>query len=195
MKKILITGSRGLIGSYLVRHLSGYKLTELPVRLEDDIEPYFKNQDFVIHLAAKKQRHTPEEIWQVNVEGTRKVASLALKYGCKLINISSNAIHNLESEYGQSKLAGERIIEEAVKSGLKAITIRPMTVYPSSFLSLFRDGEWYSIKKLVKDIENLLDYSSEYRVIELRENHNKYRVLKRIIYRVLRKIQKMYQGY
>lgn len=192
--KILITGSKGFIGTYLFNYLDlrkKYELTELPVRLEDDIGPYFEGQDFVIHLAAKKQKYTSEEIYQVNVKGTEKVAQLCLKYRCKLINISSKAVYNSESEYGRSKLKAEKIIENLVKQGLKAISIRPTTIYNERIISWFRNGEWYSMKKLAKDIENLIDDSFEYRTIDLETNHNKYKFIKRPIFRVLRKIEKI----
>lgn len=186
--RILITGSKGFIGKHLVRHLSRHEITELDKRLEDDIEPYFKNQDVVIHLAAKLSKYTPEEIYKVNVEGTEKVARLSLKYGCKLINISSADVHN-DSPYGRSKAQAEKIVERYVSEGLKAITIRPCGITRWKYLPWLIDYNWYPVEGLARDIAKLIEDPFDYRVIEIKGRGNWGRPLKKKLHRLIRKLK------
>ena len=187
--RILITGSKGFIGRYLVSHLADYEITELAKRLEDDIEPYFKNQDVVIHLAAKLSKHTPEEIYKVNVQGTEKVARLSLKYGCKLINISSICVHD-DSPYGHSKAQAEKVVERYVDEGLKAITIRPCGITRRKYLPWFIDTNWYPVENLARDIAELIkDPFDYYRVIEIKGRGNWGRPLKKKLHWLIRKLK------
>lgn len=187
--RILITGSKGFIGSYLVRYLANHEITELTKRLEDDIEPYFKNQDIVIHLAAKLSKNSPEEIYKVNVEGTEKVARLSLKYGCKLINISSVCMHD-DSSYGRSKAEAEKIIERYVGEGLKAITVRPCGITRRKYLPWLIDAGWYPVENLARDIAKLVeDPLDHYRVIEIKGRGNWGRPLKKKLHRLIRKLK------
>lgn len=186
---ILITGSRGFIGRHLVSRLSGHEITELDKRLEDDIEPYFKHQDLVIHLAAKLSRHSPEEIYKVNVEGTEKVARLSQKYGCKLINISSISMHD-DSPYGCSKAWAEKIIEKYVSKGLKAITIRPCGITKRKYLPWLIDVNWYPVESLVSDMIELIDKDPfDYRVVEIKGRGNWGGPLKKKLHWLIKKLK------
>ena len=186
--RILITGSKGFIGSRLVNHLANHEITELAKRLEDDIEPYFKNQDMVIHLAAKLSKHSPEEMYKVNVMGTEKVARLSLKYGCKLINISSICMHD-DSPYGRSKAQAEKIVEGCVSEGLKAITVRPCGITRRKYLPWFIDSGWYPLENLVRDIAELTEDPFDYRVIEVEGRGNWGQPLKKKLHRLIRKLK------
>src|SRR3989338_8390810 len=176
--RVLITGSKGFIGSYLVNHLVGHEITELTKRLEDDIELYFKNQDVVVHLAAKLSKHAPEEIYKVNVEGTEKVARLSLKYGCKLINVSSADVR-YDSPYGRSKAEAEKIVERYARKGLKAITIRPCGITRRKYLPWLIDTNSYPRENLARDIAKLIEDPFDYRVIEIKGRGNWGRPLKK----------------
>ncbi|MBI2053863.1 MAG: SDR family oxidoreductase [Candidatus Staskawiczbacteria bacterium] len=187
--RILITGSKGFIGSRLVNHLANHEITELDKRLEDDIEPYFKNQDMVIHLAAKQSKHTSEEIYRVNVQGTEKVARLSLKYGCKLINISSICMHD-DSPYGRSKAQAEKIVEEYANEGLKAITVRPCGITRRKYLPWLIDANWYPVENLIHYIATLIeDPFDHYRVIEIKGRGNWGQPLKKKLHRLIRKLK------
>lgn len=164
--RILITGSRGFIGRALVGQLAGHEVSELPGRLEDDIEPYFQDQDVVIHLAAKRSKHTPEEIYRVNVQGTEKIAQLALRYNCKLLNMSSMDVYR-DSPYGRSKAQAEKIVEQYVGQGLRAITIRPCGITRRNYLPWLIDVDWYPRENFVRDIGRLIEGPFDYRVIEV----------------------------
>lgn len=187
--RILVTGSKGFIGRHLVRYLAGHETTELAKRLEDDIEPYFKNKDVVIHLAAKQSKHIPEEIYKVNVKGTEKVARLALKYGCRLINISSICVHD-DSPYGRSKAQAEKIVEDYVAQGLKAITVRPCGITRRKYLPWLIDANWYPVENLARDIAKLTeDPFDYYRVIEIKGRGNWGWPLKKKLHRLIRKLK------
>ncbi|OGN27841.1 MAG: hypothetical protein A2941_00635 [Candidatus Yanofskybacteria bacterium RIFCSPLOWO2_01_FULL_49_17] len=187
--QILITGSKGFIGRHLVRHLTGHQITELAKRLEDDIEQYFKNQEVVIHLAAKRSKHTSEEIYEVNVRGTERVAQLCLKYGCKFINISSTDIHN-DSPYGRSKAQAEKLVEKYVGEGLKAITIRPCGITRRKYLPWLIDIDWYPVENLARDIAKLAeDPFDHYRVIEMKGRGNWGRPMKKKLQWLIKKLK------
>lgn len=146
--KVLITGSKGFIGKHLTSYLRemGYNVTELSRRLEEDIEPQFRDQNIVVHLAAKLQDNAPD-LYKVNVEGTEKVAKLCLKYNCKLINMSSDLAFD-HNPYGQSKGQAEKAVEKYMKQGLKAITLRPCSI---------NENSWYPVKRLCEDIGKLIE--------------------------------------
>ncbi len=188
--RILITGSKGFIGRHLVNHLTGHEITELDKRLEDDIESYFKDQDLVIHLAAKLSKHTDEEIYKVNVEGTERVARLSLQYGCKLINISSVSMHD-DSPYGRSKALGEKIVEKYVGQGLRAITIRPCGITRRKYLPWLIDFDWYPVENLVRDIGKLVREDSflNYKVIEIKGRGNWGRPLKKKLHWLIKRLK------
>lgn len=85
--RILITGSTGMIGQRLVRKL-GEKHTivefsrkkGMDIRSTSDCEKAVQHVDVVIHAAAElDEQKGKEEIWNVNVEGTRNMLEAAEK--------------------------------------------------------------------------------------------------------------------
>jgi UDP-glucose 4-epimerase len=130
MKKILITGSSGYIGSHLTKMLQGeYEVHGLDVRppqiqpnqfFQIDINRPFASTaddeiyDAVIHLAALvnvgESEQVPIQYYITNLNGTMNVIN---KIKCKnFIFASTGAAQDCESAYGISKRAAEDVVRE-----------------------------------------------------------------------------------
>jgi UDP-glucose 4-epimerase len=127
MKKILITGNSGYIGSHLTKILSsdyelhGFDLNEpkigVTVHTIGDIRKPIKLEheyDAVIHLAALvrvgESAQKPMSYYQTNLAGTLTVlSSIKTK---NFIFASTGAASDCESAYGVSKRAAEDCVKE-----------------------------------------------------------------------------------
>ena len=156
--KIVVTGGAGFIGLHLVNHLlkeenqitildnfsnsdknltktlqhKNLKIIEGDIRKINDVNNCLKEQDIVIHLAAKisvsQSILNPSETFEVNVDGTKNVLEACKKNNIKKIIIASSAAvygeggHGIKlkentktnpvSPYGKSKLIMEQEIEK-----------------------------------------------------------------------------------
>lgn len=118
MAKILVTGSKGTLGSRLVEVLQfrGHDVWEVDLQhhlgekyFRADISEYRQlervfeqDYDFVFHLAAEFGRINGElyyeKVWKTNVIGTRNIMEWQLKKGFKLIFTSSSEIYGEAAE-------------------------------------------------------------------------------------------------
>ena len=194
-RPILITGSNGFIGRELCRYLwdKSCAVVECNYDLNDieNIEKLFQanKPDVVIHLAAKLDKlsvkRPNDDFFQINVMGTLNIVRLCKKYGAKLIYFSSKQAQYASTKYGNkygiSKLMAENLIESfTINQGLKAVSIRPVTIYKtidepfklSKTIDRFgkeediTKGEWYPMSNLFILIESIIaeDKFEKYRV-------------------------------
>ncbi|MFN7260211.1 MAG: SDR family NAD(P)-dependent oxidoreductase [Cyclobacteriaceae bacterium] len=170
---VVITGGNGLIGSAIAQRLlsegislCGLKRDSSDLRLTNHsgqqiqwktgdildvsaLSECFKNVSVVIHTAAKVSFDPKEkqELFQVNVEGTKNVVNACIASGVKkLIHISSVAAlgrqkgikiidetskwedNALNSSYAESKYLAELEIYRGIEEGLPASIVNPSLV-------------------------------------------------------------------
>lgn len=173
-KTVLITGGVGFLGVHLARMFlkENYKVTLLDIapldakdlrgevaivkadiRNKKAINDSFRNQDFVVHAAAALPiQRTKENIFSVNVDGTRNVLEAALEHHVKrVVFISTTAVYGVpkhlpETEtapldpigyYGASKVEGEKLCLEFQEKGLEVNIIRPKSFLGPERLGVF----------------------------------------------------------
>ena len=108
--KIVITGSRGFVGSALMKLLPQHEIIEWDTKIGKDIG-YFqleRGTDFVVHLAGlidiRDSINHPESYWTTNVEYSKKIFELCNYENVGLVYASSAAakVWHL-SPYGVTK--------------------------------------------------------------------------------------------
>lgn len=161
MKKYMVTGGAGFIGSRIVKN-TGAKIFDINhgqniLNLPDLIEAA-KDIDGIFHCAAKisvpESFEKTKEYYEINVVGTENVS----KTNKKVVFSSSAAVYgnydkkvkedfplHPESPYGQNKVDGEKILSKGPN-----IALRYFNVYPSSQGVISR---FISLAKENKDIE------------------------------------------
>ncbi len=152
--KILVTGSRGFVGRNLIESLKAIKegknktrpklsITEI-FQYDRDTDPAFleescKNADFVFHLAGVNRPESPSEFMEGNYGPASELLRLLKKHHnpCPVMlssSIQASLVGRYEgSEYGKSKLAGEKLFREyGRETGARVLIYR----FPNLF------GKW-----------------------------------------------------
>lgn len=186
IKKVLVTGANGFIGTHLLQALSN-KNIEIhtigsretgKVNVSDNILTFnrYNEYDVVYHLAAitnpRVCEEDPNKAWETNVEGTRHIVN-QLTEKQHLIYVSTSHVYDPHTEgtlfensplrpsnvYGLTKMAAEEYIRIlAKKRGFKSTILRCFHTYGPGQKegSLFPDV----IKKIMTQEEVMVKGSS-----------------------------------
>jgi len=170
--KYVITGGAGFIGSYIVKLLveKGHKVTiidklhtgslsrlkeiedkvsfyKIDIRNYEKLKESIKDVDGIFHQAAltivPESFLKPDEYFDVNVNGTKNIFTIAKELGIKVVFASSSSVYgnvkevpikeNFEKNpinpYGKTKVEKEKLAERFWNEGVSIIGLRYFNVY------------------------------------------------------------------
>lgn len=200
--KILIIGSGGQLGTDCIEILSGAHTVaaidypEIDITSRQSVARIFADRrpealiNCAAYTAVDKCETDAEAAWLVNAEGPRFIGELAVEHGCRVVHVSTDYVFdgrkpvpepyvehdpvNPLSEYGRSKLAGEKNLQDCCPEALILRTAWLYSAHGPNFLktmlklALSDPGRNYTIVNdqfgsltwswtLAKQIEILLD--------------------------------------
>lgn len=142
--KVLVTGVKGQLGYDVVNELNkrnhtviGTDIEEMDITDADSVEAFISSvkPDAVIHCAAwtavdaAEDEENRDTVYRVNADGTKNIATVCKKLGCKMMYISTDYVFNGQgteawqpdckeyaplSVYGQTKLQGELAVSSSL---------------------------------------------------------------------------------
>ena len=136
----------------LCMDLRGHGVEKGDIRNLEQVRKAVAGVDGIVHLAAVSRviwgEQNPKLCWETNVDALGNILNAAVMSGQKpwIISASSREVYGQPSQlpaeedcklapvniYGRSKVAGERLVEEAREKGLRACTIRLSNVFGST---------------------------------------------------------------
>jgi len=147
--RILVTGASSPLGVGVLRHLlsnsdaefwcgryrkdipiSNPRLHVIDLDLESDVSGTLSRApfDMVIHFAGVTHASDEQQYWNVNLEGTVRLAEATHKNGCRrFVYISTRCATPGSGAYGESKLAAEQEVQKLEWKSL--LIIRPAEIY------------------------------------------------------------------
>ncbi len=164
--RIALTGSRGFIGSHLMKRLKkdGHEIVEWDLRKEPsaDIRDFNPREiSYVIHLAAyanvRQSIKEPQKWWTNNVENTTRIQKICTYNNIPLMYASSSCVHNWWlSPYGTTKKVNE---ETAFPNqvGLRFTTVYGEGARETMFISKLLDGSLEYVTKHTRDFIHVDD--------------------------------------
>lgn len=155
MKKMLITGASGFLGSRAAKYFSeGYEVytpthSQMDITQEKNVRDYMESvrPDFVIHCAAMSDtgqcRAEPELSWKRNVDGSVNVAKAAGAAGAKCILCSSDQVYfaTPDNLYAKEKLTAE---QEGLKVNPDCVFLRLSWMYDPVALEVSGHRDFFS---------------------------------------------------
>ena len=190
MKKVLITGASGFVGSRLAKAMEdGYELLtpthgEFDITSLDGVRRYVQRHrpQCIVHLAAISNtgycEEHPDVSYKVNVLGVENLARVAAECGCKLVFFSSDQVYNgnlemgllteelpvaPENHYGRHKLLAE---ERALQLCPDCVALRATWMYDTRREGMYTHNNFVTnIKEALRQGTSLRFATREYRGI------------------------------
>jgi len=201
-KTVLVTGGAGFLGYHISQRLrnkynlifldiadfikdeypKGSKLYDTDIRDKKGMENILKENkiDLIIHAAAALPLWSKKDIFSTNVQGSKNVFDLALKYKIPRVTyISSTAVYGVPKvhplyetseligvgNYGISKIEAEKVALQYRKKGLILPVLRPKTFIGTARLGVFQLlYDWVAEGKKIPVIGNA---ENEYQLLEV----------------------------
>jgi len=140
MARIGVTGHDGFVGRHLVdalERIEGNEVRGLDLRQHDltvpgePIDRFVEGLDVLIHVAGVNRPETPEGFVSGNVEATRNLMDAVERSGRRPLVIYASTVQaERDNDYGRSKLAAEKVLEEyADRIGLSLAILRITNVF------------------------------------------------------------------
>lgn len=168
MKKLLVTGASGFVGSRAAEFYRGkYEVyapphREMDITDERNVYAVFEDfrPDYVVHCAAISDigrcDREPERSWKINVDGSRNMARASERYGAKCLVCSSDQVYqgngvkgphreeeNIEplNLYGREK---QRAEEECLRENPECVMLRLSWMYDVRRGSRAEHGDFFT---------------------------------------------------
>lgn len=167
------------------------ELIKSDIRNQKELSTLLNGVDRIFHVAGICNLSTDfDRLKPINVDAVDKLTNIAVQNSVKAyVHFSSSSVYgtyngnpfketdvcNPKDSYAKSKYAGEQIVTERIKNGLKAIILRPCTVYgpgcndgagkvfsrPGQIAGIPGDGKKKLANVRVEDVARAAIYLSE----------------------------------